>query len=196
MSFLSSLLTGGIGTPKGGMRDFLWGTPGKTEKLPTMDPQQQQFFQNYLKQLEPGGQAAQGYGQSMSYLTDLLNPESDVYKGFEAPYMTQFEQEIVPGIAERFAGAGGGMGGGLSSSGFGQALGGGAAELQSNLAGMKSSLMQQAMQSLMGQYQGMAGQALGTQPFGYQYQAPSQGLIQQLAAGAAKAGTSAAMGGF
>lgn len=164
---------------------FMFGTPGKTEKLTTLDPAQSKFLQNMFAMLG-GGQVGQGFQQSQQYLMDLLDPSSDVYKKFEEPYMKQFEQEIVPGIAERFAGASPMGGGALSSSGFGQSLSAAGGQLQSQLASMKEGLRNQAVQGLMNQYNQMAGLGMGVQPFGYQYQQASPGLFQNLAGGAAQ----------
>src|SRR5690606_1454519 len=86
---------------------------------------------------------------------------------FTQPYMDQFNQQIVPGLSERFAGAGA-MGGGLSSSGFGQSLSAAGGNLQNTLAALKSQLGMQAASQLMGQYQNMAGMGLNARPFGYQ----------------------------
>jgi hypothetical protein len=61
--------------------------------------------------------------------------------------------------------------GALSSSGFGQALGGAGAGLQSQLAQMFSSLQQQAAGAQYNQFNQMANQGLNYQPFAY-YQQP------------------------
>ena len=61
--------------------------------------------------------------------------------------MQQYEQHTIPGHAERFAGMGG-MGGGLSSSGFGQSLSSAGGNLQSLLAALKSSLDRMQLKAL------------------------------------------------
>jgi hypothetical protein len=117
------------------------------------------------------GQANQG---AIDYQRQLMDPNSQAVNQFAQPYMNEFNQQTVPGLAERFAGMGA-MGGGLSSSGFGQALGAAGGNLQAMLAQLKAGLGQQAAQSLMGQYGQMSNQALSAQPFAYmrQQQAPS-----------------------
>lgn len=143
------------------------------KKVPTMTKEQQGLLNQMMQMLGQGGQLGEGYGQSLDYQKQLMDPNSEAVNQFTQPHMDQFNQQTVPGLAERFAGMGGGMGGGLSSSGFGQSLSSAGGQLQNQLAALKAQLGQGAAQSLMGQYGNMSGQALGAQPFGYQQQGPS-----------------------
>lgn len=176
-----------------GVNDFMWGTG--FEKMDTLSPEQQQLFQQIMSSLGQGGQLGQSYGQGLSGLQEMLNPSSAAYQRFEAPHLQQFEQQTVPGLAERFAGAGA-QGGALSSSGFGQALSSAGGQLQTQLAGMKAGLQQQAIRDIMQQYSGMAGMGMGAETFGYQ--APKEGAIMKLLAafaGGAGRGATGGMGG-
>jgi len=164
-AFAAPFAAGLAGKLFGGGRD-------RMRKVPTMDPRQQQLLQQIMSMLGPGGQLGQGYTGSVDYMRQLMDPSSEAVQRFAQPYMQQFEQQTVPGLAERFAG-GGAMGGGLSSSGFGQALSSAGGNLQAKLAALKSGLGMQASQQLMSQYGGMAGRALGTPTFAYQQRAPS-----------------------
>lgn len=156
-----------------GIFDFLFGSQDKFNKMSTMSPEQKQLFQQFIGLL--GGQGGQpGGGQmGLEHFMQLLDPSSEAYKKFEQPYLQQFEQQTIPGLAERFAGAGGGLGGGLSSSGFGQALGAAGGNLQAQLAQMKTGMQSQAANSLLQQLQ----QALGQQTFAYGHQPASAGLF-------------------
>jgi hypothetical protein len=111
----------------------------------------------------------------------MLNPESQYYKDIEEQQLGEFNEETLPRLAEQFAG--GAQGGALSSSGFGQALGGAARGFKRDIQGQKSNMMMQALQQLLGQQQ----QALGAQPFGYMQKGASTGLVPQLANTALKA---------
>ncbi len=71
------------------------------------------------------------------------------------------------------------MGGGLSSSGFGQALSAGASELQTNLAQMKSQMSRQSINDLLNLFAQLSGQSLGTRGFENVYQPGNTGLIGQ-----------------
>ena len=144
-------------------------------QLDTMSPEQKQFFQQLLQMLSPEGQLGGAYQQSLGGLTDLLDPSSEAYDKLADPYMRQFEQETIPGIGEKFAGKGA-----LSSSGFGQSLSAAGGNLQSNLASMKTLMMQKAMQDIMSQFQGMSGQAMGAQPFAYMQKPGQKGLGESL----------------
>ena len=177
-----------------GLRDFLFGSKDKFRQMPTMDPSQMQALQGILGQL--GALGGGGYGSSMDYLSKLVSGDPGALGEFEAPYRQQFESQTIPGIAERFAGANP-MGGALSSSGFGQALGGAGAQLQSQLAGLHGALRQGAASSLMGQFNNLANLGLGTRTFENIYQPGSTGLMggigQGLGAGAGQGGGMALM---
>ena len=157
----------------------------KMQKVPTMSKEQQSLLSQMMKMLGPQGGLGQGMQQGMNYQKQLMDPSSEAVNQFAQPYMDQFNQQTVPGLAERFAGMGGGMGGGLSSSGFGQSLSSAGGNLQSQLAQLKGMLGQQAAQSLMSQYSNMSNSAMSAQPFGYQQQGPSMtgGMLQGWAQG-------------
>ena len=152
-----------------------------------MTPEQQAQLSQLLQLLAPEGQLGQGYQQGLAGLLEMMNPSSEAQQRFADPYMQQFEQQTVPGLAERFAGAGA-TGGALSSSGFGQALGGAGAGLQTQLAGLKSQLQGSAIKDILGQYQGLSDRALGASPFDYYQQPGQQGLGTSLLQGYAQSG--------
>lgn len=171
----------------GGLGGFGSQQASGPQQLPTKNKQQMQLLQQMLGSLGAGGQLGQAQGQGLGILQQYLDPNSDIYKNFEAPFMQKFEQQTVPGLAERFAGMGA-MGGGLSSSGFGQALSSAGSNLQTQLAAMKSGLQRSAINDIFGQYNQMANLGIGTDPFAYyqQQQVPSgmasasNALIQML----------------
>lgn len=152
--------------------DRMFAGEDKMNKVPTMTKQQQALLNQLTQMLGPQGQLGQGYSQGIDYQKQLMDPSSEAVNQFAQPYINQFEQQTVPGLAERFAGMGG-MGGGLSSSGFGQSLGAAGGNLQSQLAQLKAGLGQQAAQNIMSQYGGMLGAGLSAQPFAYQQRAPT-----------------------
>jgi len=96
--------------------------------------------------------------------------------------MDQFQNEIMPGIAERFASRGA-----LGSSGFGQSLSTAGAGLSNTLAQLKAGLQQQAGDKIMGQYQNY----LGNKPK-YVQHVQNQGFLTAMA----PAFGQAAMGGM
>lgn len=153
--------------------DFLFGGD-KMTKVDTMTKDQKALLSQIMQMVNPQGQLGQGYQQGVGLQQQYMDPNSEAVNQFSQPYMNQFEQQTIPGLAERFAGMGA-MGGGLSSSGFGQSLSSAGGNLQAQLAQLKSGLGQQAAQSLMGQYGQMSGMGLSAQPFGYQK--PQQGLL-------------------
>lgn len=147
--------------------NFLLGKKPKISQMNNFDPLQQAIHQQQGSALQGGG----GYGNLVQMLQEMLDPSSDYYKDFENAQMRQFNEETIPNIAERFAGAGA-----LSSSGFGQALGAGASQLQSNLGLMRQSGVQNALKQLLGEYSGYQGQTAFDR-----YEKPgSEGLLSSL----------------
>lgn len=172
----------------GDVGKLFFGSKDKTKKLDTMTPEQKNLLNQMMQMLSPQGQVGEGFGMSMDVLQDWLDPNGQAYQRFAQPYMDEFNQQTIPGLSERFAGMGGGMGGGLSSSGFGQSLSAAGGNLQNQLAQLKSGLMGQAAQGLMGQYNQMSGQSLGAKPFGYQHTKGGPGLFQNMLSGYASQG--------
>ena len=165
------------------IRDTLFG--GDMKKVQTLSGGQNNLLNQLLQMLSGGGKLGQGFNQSQDYLQQLMNPDSEAVNQFTQPYMNQFNQQTVPGLAERFAGMGA-QGGGLSSSGFGQALSSAGGNLQAQLAQLKAGLGQQAAGQLQQQYGNFAQQGLGTPAFGYSQ--PTQGLVPNLLTSYAGAG--------
>lgn len=163
--------------------DFIFGTSDELKQVPSMTPEQEQLLNQFVQMLQGGGQLGEGYEQALSQLKQLMDPSSSASQQLTQPYLQQFQQETVPGLAERFAGMGA-QGGALSSSGFGQALGSAGANLQSQLASLKSQISQGAMKDILGQYQSSLGLGLGAKPFGYEQQRGSQGFLSPFLSGA------------
>lgn len=162
--------------------EFLFGSKPKLKKDPTGTSLQTQFGgTDLIKMLQQMSGDGGGFNQANQYDQSLLGgaPGQDgqqgAYEQFANPYMQQFNEQVLPGIAERFAGAGA-----LSSSGFGQALGGAASGLQSQLAQLFSSLQGQAAQRQQGQFQNLSQLGLGYSPFSYREKQGSQGFLAPL----------------
>lgn len=136
------------------------------QQYPTMSRGQKQLHKQrgmQARQLAaPGG----GYNSSIDILSQMLNPQSEIYRNFEAPYRREFEEQTIPNLAERFAGFGA-QGGALSSSGFGQALGAAGAGLQEKLAYLKENLRQSAIERLMNQYNLLSEGYINNPEFAY-----------------------------
>lgn len=162
----------------GGLTGFLGGKD-KMKKIPTMTKEQQGLLNQMIGMLGPQAGLGQGMMGGIDLQRQYMDPSSEAVSQFTQPYINEFNQQTIPGLAERFAGMGA-MGGGLSSSGFGQSLSAAGGNLQSQLAQLKAMLGQQAAQSLMGQYGQLSGMGLSAQPFGYQQKGPSMagGMMQ------------------
>lgn len=159
-----------------GLMELLFGSKDKMSQVSTLDPSQQQALQSILGQLGSMSGGGGAYSGAQNYLSSLLSGDPNAFSQFEAPYRQEFEQKTIPMLAERFAGLSP-MGGGLSSSGFGQALGGAGAQLQAQLAGLHGNLRQGAAGQAMGQFNNLANLGLGTRSFENVYQPGSTGLM-------------------
>lgn len=126
--------------------------PKGYETISTFAPQQQQAFSQLLSMLNGLG------GQGTQYWQELLSGSPEAFERFEAPYRRQFNEQIVPGIAERFAGVGG-----LSSSGFQQALGRASTDLSERLASLREGMRSQVPGQAMSGLQNLLG--MNTQAF-------------------------------
>lgn len=147
--------------------------------------QQSQFLQQLLGQL--GGQSSNIgqnplFQQGSNYLQQLLSGSPESTAAFEAPAMRQFNEQIIPGLAERFSGLGAGA---QSSSAFQQALGQAGAGLSENLQALRSGLQFGALPQALGyaqqpvsNLQGFGQLGLGTNMRGFIPK--QQGFLQQL----------------
>jgi len=135
----------GIGTLAGGAIGGLAGLFGggkskqpKIKEYQKYTPQQQKLLNQYssiAKSLNP---------EALSYLKGVLSDEPEAFEEYEAPALRQFNEEIIPSILERFAGAGA-----LSSSGLNQTLGQAGQSLSEKLAAQRSGLRENALQHLL-----------------------------------------------
>lgn len=127
------------------LRHALGGKREKTQQFQRYTPQQQ----DVLNQLLSAG--SQSIPQQTQFLQSLLSPGSEAEQAFAAPAFREFNEKIIPSIAERFTrdfGEGSGR-----SSAFGQQLGQAGAGLAENLAALRAQLAFQGiggLQNLLG----------------------------------------------
>ncbi len=172
--------------------------PAGYRQLSTLSGGQNQLLKQLLGSLQGQSSNIQQsplFQQGSSFLQNLLSGSPEATAAFEAPYLRQFNEQIVPGLAERFSGLGAGA---QSSSAFSQALGAAGAGLQENLAGLRGQLQLGALPQALGyaqqpisNFQGLAGLGLGTQARGYvPKQVPFwQSLLLGLSPGASEFGS-------
>jgi len=165
-----------------GFSEWLFGGPDKLQKIATGTPQQEGLHNNILSQAMGLSEQGGGYQNAQNYYNSLFSPGNEAYENFSSPYINQFEEQILPQIAERFAGAGA-----LSSSGFAQALGGAGAGLQSQLAQLFAQLQSQAAGAQTNQYNQLAQTGLNHQQFAYNQRPGSAGFLGSTLGSAASA---------
>lgn len=161
-------------------REYIFGSKDKIKNQQLYSPEQQAYINQML-------QGAQGGTQNVfDYINSILSNDPEAYADFEAPYMQQFNEEIIPNILERFSGMGA-----RSSSAVNQTLGKAGENLQMQLAAMRANLKNQAINQLMGY--GQQGLTQQTQPY---VQQGMQGVASPLLQGFGQAVGSAIGGGF
>lgn len=163
--------------------EFLLGRKEKAKQFPIFTPGQQQLQSQLLEGL--GGQG--GLQQSgLDFLSSLLSGDPEALSQFQAPALRQFQEEIIPGITERFAGLGA-----LNSSGFQQTLAQAGQRLAENLSQQRGTLG----------LQGLAGlQALQSQALAPQFQTGvsgrQPGFFEQIIGPLLQLGVKAGTGGL
>lgn len=140
-----------------GIRDALVGSPGSMDRFVPFSPTQQAAFEFILN----------------NAISGLGNMDQN-FDPIEQRARQQYQQQTVPGLAERFTA----LGGGQRSSAFAQNLGQSGADLESQLAALRSQYNMQRS----GQLQSLLG--LGLAPrYESIYQAGQPGFIPQFLGG-------------
>lgn len=152
---------------------------------------QQGGIEQILKQVQSmmGGGGANinqnpQFQQGQEYLNGLFN-DPEFFNKFEAPIKRQYEEDVIPGLANRFAAQG--SGGSLGSTGFRNQLAREGSNLSTNLAALRGGMQQQGVnQSLQYAQQPINNimQMLQSALTPYQntYQGPSTGPWSGIAA--------------
>ncbi len=155
------------------VKEWLFGSSPKIKQKPTGTSQQQQFGgQDLIAMLQQMMGQGGGFQQANQYDQGLLSNDPEAFNKFSAPYLQQFQEQILPQVAERFAG-----GGALSSSGFGQAVGGAATGFQAQLAQLFSQMQGQAAQRQQGNFQNLSQIGLGYSPYAYHEKQGTSGFV-------------------
>ncbi len=175
--------------------------PSGYDIFSTLNPGQQGIFDRQSQGYQQGPQSLYQdplYQGGASWLQQLLSNDPAMMQQFQAPYLRQFNEQTVPGLAERFSGLGSGAQG---SSAFKQALGSAGAGLSENLASLRGGMQLQGLgqalqyaQQPFSNQQGLLG--LNTQSIQQQQPGFIQQLMLALAGGAGSAATKAATAGI
>lgn len=144
--------------------------------LPTMGGGQADIYNMLKSGFEGGG------GDVYKNLFGLAQGKSDLFQQLEAPALRQFQQQIAPQIAGRYAGSG------ISgSSGMQNSLAAAGQSLAENLQAQRMGLMERSMQNVLG----LGNTLLGTptQQFGlYQKENLLKEIMQMLGSAGAQVG--------
>src|SRR5436190_8080859 len=116
-----------------GFQSFMLGSPAQYELQNNLLPYQASLHR------QKAGAAGQALPQLQNYYQGLMSDNSVDFDAMAAPEMRRFNEQIVPGLAEQFAGMGSG---GLSSSGFRNAAVGAGTDLSERLGALRAQLRQ------------------------------------------------------
>jgi len=155
------------------IRDFTFGTPEKRENVSTLRPEQEPGFQD-LQAAAQGRQSNGAFGTAANYYRNNLSDNPADFAAFAAPQLRQYNEDIVPGISEQFAGMGSG---GLSSSGFRNAQIQGATDLSERLGEIRANLRHSSAQGL----QNIGQLGLGNYSQNMVTEPGTEGLLSQAA---------------
>lgn len=128
------------------MSSFFTGQPGRFEKTSRLRPSQEGLY-DQLQAANRGRGAGGSFGEAGDYYRDLLSNDSQTANEMFAPEQRRFNEQIIPGLSEQFAGMGAG---GLSSSGFRNAAVNAGTDLSERLGAIRAQLKQQGAAGLMG----------------------------------------------
>lgn len=152
---------------------FFAGSPERHKRVSTLRPEQEPLYRQLTNAgMRPGAGGA--FGAAADYYRNLLSDDSADFNAFSAPELRRYNQDIVPGLSEQFAGMGSG---GLSSSGFRNAQIQGATDLSERLGAIRAQLRQHGAQGL----QGIGQFGLGNYSQDVMTQPGSEGFLSQLA---------------
>lgn len=157
-----------------GRGNWFTGQSGGFQQVPNMTPGQMGLQQ----------QMQGGVGQGMDFWKGILGGDQRTLNLLTGPMMRQFNREVVPGIAGRFAG-----GHGMRGSAFQNSLARAGTDLQTNIGQIHGNLMQSAAQGLTG----MAGQAMQS-PFQNVYRPQTPGVADYVGQAAGGFMSGAGMG--
>jgi hypothetical protein len=168
--------------------EFFTGSPEIRENVSTLLPEQEPLRDQAIRAgMEPGAGGA--FGTSADYYRNLMSDNPADLAAYAAPELRRYNQDIVPGISEQFAGMGAG---GLSSSGFRNAQLQGATDLSERIAAIRAGLRQSGAQGLtnIGQI------GLGNYSQNMTTQQGSPGFFQNIAPAVGQAAVSGISQGF
>jgi hypothetical protein len=121
-----------------------------------------------------GSQYLQSMLSPQGYLQRMMSQDPQLMEQFEAPYRREFQEQTVPGIAERFTGLDA-----QRSSAFQQTMGQAGASLMERLASLRGGLGLEAAQMGLG----AAQQALGYSSLPFERQSQQANMAQALMQG-------------
>ena len=124
--------------------DFFSGTPETREQVSNLTPSQmriQSQLQNAARKKGAGG----AFGDSADYYRSNLGTDPEDFNAFAAPQLRQFREDIMPGLAEQYAGMGAS---GTNFGNFGNEAGLATTDLGERLAALRAGLRERSAQGL------------------------------------------------
>lgn len=156
--------------------EFLFGSRDKLKKQNRLTDEGFKSLQDFFT--GGGIESNPLFNQGNDFLMKLLSGDPEMMSEFQQPYLNEFNQQTIPGLAEQFAGLGG-----TSSSGFNNSITQAASGLQSNLAALRGKMQQEGLSQALGfaskPYEQRLG-ALSIDPYQFFVQGGSAGNLGPL----------------
>lgn len=152
---------------------FFTGTPGQFQQKSSLGQEQQPILNNLVNSVQ-NPNAGGAYGDSADYYRNLLSNNPNQLQAQAAPDIRNFQQQILPGIANQYSNIG--AGGALSGSGFRNASLQAGTDLMERIASLRAGLRQQGAVGLSG----LGQQSLGNY-YNNVYQPRTPGLLESIA---------------
>lgn len=156
--------------PTGRKSSFWTGSDESVMTSPTMTQGQIDLLEKLL------GKSQKAIDPAYDFLTQLLSGDETIFQQLEQPAIRAFEEDIAPGIAERFSGAGAGAQG---SSAFQQQLATAGSRLAQSLGEQRTGLRMSALDRVLSQLD----RPLGYQPYSQAYVPKQSGFLQEFGLG-------------
>ena len=132
---------------------FWAGNDEEHNRVPTLLPNQIPLQEQQVQAAQGPG-AGGAFGDAADYWRNNLSDNPQDLEAFTKPEMRKYNEQIIPDLAEQFAGMGAG---GLSSSGFQNASVAAGTDLQERLGALRANIRQNAASNLYNAGQGALG---------------------------------------
>lgn len=126
------------------LKSLFVGSPEQHNRVSTLRRSQEPIYKQLVNAAQRSG-AGGAFGDAADYYRGLLSDDSADFDAFAAPELRRYREQIIPDLAEQFAGYGAGS---LGSSGFRNAAVSAGTDLSERLGKLRADLRRQGAAGL------------------------------------------------